>query len=176
MNPPGTGEALFGLRAWVLATAAMALALAAGSVAWPFLGAWDAPGGPLLYRLYGSLCHQRPDRSLLLGGLPMAACARCTGLYLGGAAGLVLFGLGRVARGPARPRLWFATAVAPTLVDAAAPWVGLPQLSNLPRLLLSVATGVVLGMFLAVGVDDLARMVREPAGSRSGRAAEGRFG
>ena len=36
-------------------------------------------------------CHQRPERSFFLGGYQFLVCARCTGLFLGYAAGLISF-------------------------------------------------------------------------------------
>ena len=35
------------------------------------------------------VCHQLPERSFFLDGRQLPVCARCTGLYLSGAAGLV---------------------------------------------------------------------------------------
>jgi len=45
---------------------------------------------PWLYLAFSFVCHQQPERSLWLAGLPLAVCARCAGIYLGGLVGLLL--------------------------------------------------------------------------------------
>ncbi len=45
---------------------------------------------PWLYFVFSFVCHQQPERSLWLAGLPLAVCARCAGIYLGGLLGLLL--------------------------------------------------------------------------------------
>ena len=80
----------------------LAGALPALAVAWavlilvaPWLGSAAAGGrgGALLsaaaYWLGAIVCHQRPERSFHLAGAQMPVCARCTGLYVSGALGVV---------------------------------------------------------------------------------------
>jgi uncharacterized membrane protein len=56
---------------------------------------WDAGIGPVLFlnrgnRRYGlCFCHRRKDRSIRFFGLEQVFCARCLGILLGGAVGLV---------------------------------------------------------------------------------------
>jgi len=73
-------------RAFIVAAIAWAAALP--------LAAWIAarPGASPLYALAvgvyaaGSIvCHQLPGRSFHLWGVQLPVCARCTGIYLGGA-------------------------------------------------------------------------------------------
>jgi len=45
---------------------------------------------PWLYALARPFCHQRAGRCFWLGGLPLAFCARCFGIYAGAALALVL--------------------------------------------------------------------------------------
>jgi uncharacterized membrane protein len=40
-----------------------------------------------VFAFFSKLCHQRPERSLLLFGAPTAVCARCLGIYAGAAFG-----------------------------------------------------------------------------------------
>lgn len=40
--------------------------------------------GIVIYFLADPLCHQLPERSLFVNELPMAVCARCFAIYLGG--------------------------------------------------------------------------------------------
>jgi uncharacterized membrane protein len=136
--------------AFVALLALVPLAEAAGAV-WPrWLRAGLAP-----------LCHQRPERSLTLAGLPLPVCARCTGLYAGGVAGLALgalAGLGAPRRRWPRAR-WFWIGVTPTLADGVAGLAGLPALAERPRAALAGATGAIVGLYLALAVRDAARSV-----------------
>lgn len=43
------------------------------------------------------ICHQRPDRSFWILGAPIALCARCLGIYIGAAVGLLLRTSRRIA-------------------------------------------------------------------------------
>ncbi len=36
-----------------------------------------------IYRAFGTLCHQLPERSYFIDGHKLAVCSRCTGLYAG---------------------------------------------------------------------------------------------
>ncbi len=104
---------------------------------------------------YSPLCHQLPERSLAVGGVLQAVCARCAGLYLGGVLGLLAatWLLPR-GRGRVRPRLLLLVA-APTLLDVLLPWLGLPGLPNVPRLLVALPLGAIAGLLLATGIADL---------------------
>ena len=142
-------------RMAVLVTAMLAILFVAGSYAAPAMLSAGWSGGGLLHAAYAPLCHQQPERALKMAGLPQTVCARCSGLYIGGAAGLLaavwlVVGTGRRLR-----PILFALAFAPTGIDFLLGFVGLPALPNLPRLLLAVPAGFVAGLFLAVGVADL---------------------
>ena len=154
------GSAERRVRLGVLGAAALALVFVAGAFAAPLFDRAGSPWGAALYRVYEPACHQKPERSLAIGGAPVAVCARCSGLYLGGAFGLLAAGLFLIGRPRLRP-LWLVVALAPTAVDTLLPWIGLPQLPLVPRLMVAVAAGVVAALFLAHGLADLfARRVR----------------
>ncbi|MBO3840535.1 MAG: DUF2085 domain-containing protein, partial [Candidatus Brockarchaeota archaeon] len=62
-----------------------------------------------IFNFIGSLvCHQRPDRTLWIGGNYLPVCARCTGAYLGFLLGYVLipFLSNKKAKGP--PNLYIS--------------------------------------------------------------------
>ncbi len=144
-----------GRRTAVQFAVAGALLFVAGALLPPVLEGAGLPGGQALRAAYHPLCHQIPSRSLCWAGRPLAICARCAGLYLGGALALVIAALAReVPRVPAGP-LWLALALAPTVLDALAGQAGVGELSNIPRLAIAVPAGLAAGLYLAVGLADL---------------------
>lgn len=50
---------------------------------------------PVVRQCFGPVCHQLPGRSPHVGGVPIAICDRCTGIYLGLVIGVALTGWGR---------------------------------------------------------------------------------
>lgn len=94
---------------WLALVVAPPLATAAGS-----------PYGAVLRWLLHPVCHQVAERSFHFLGEPLAACTRCTGLYLG-----FTFGVAAWPRLPhlasrlaAKPR-WIAVFFVPLLIDVA---------------------------------------------------------
>jgi len=154
-------------RLALLLAALSALFLFAGTLLAPVLDERAPALGGWVRMAYTPVCHQLPARSLTVAGGLQAVCARCSGLYLGGVGGLT-FGALWLARSGRRPRLvWLAVAVAPTFIDAVLPWVGLPGLPNVPRMLLGIFTGAVVASFLAVGIAELFRVKRNRTRSES---------
>lgn len=93
----------------------------------------------------GSLvCHQRPDRSFHGHDRPFPVCARCTGLYVSGAAGAVLGWMG-LARAPRRTRRLVLLAAIPTVATVVAEWLGVAGSSNPVRALAALPLGAVAG-------------------------------
>ncbi|NIM00893.1 MAG: DUF2085 domain-containing protein [Acidobacteria bacterium] len=105
--------------------------------------------------LYAPICHQKAERSLNLFGEVMAVCSRCSGLYFG-ATLAVLLALLMPRRLWWPHKTWFFAALLPTAVDAMLPWVGLPQLSLVPRHFVAWPAGFAAGWFVALGVAVLA--------------------
>jgi uncharacterized membrane protein len=151
------------LRAVVWAVVLAAL-FVAGTFVTPLLPQGGAAG--LLRVAYAPLCHQMPERSVAIGGGTQAVCARCSGLYLGGLIGLAAAAL-MLSRGRLRPRRWWlVAALTPSVIDLLLPWLGLPNLANLPRLLLAIPAGGVAALFLAMGIADLFSRHAVPARQR----------
>jgi uncharacterized membrane protein len=85
----------------------------------------------------------------------VAICARCAGLYLGGALALALAALTAAAARVPAGFLWLALAAAPTTLDATAGLVAGAGLPNVPRLLIALPAGFAAGLYLAAGLADL---------------------
>lgn len=86
----------------------------------------------LVYLAGAVVCHQKPERSFQLAGLPLPVCARCVGLYAGAALGAIALAARamrqRFAPNPlgqpssARYRRALVWAVAPTLATVVWEW------------------------------------------------------
>jgi uncharacterized membrane protein len=135
-----------------------ALVLMAGLSPW--ILALMRARAPELTVVYRALCHQRPERTLVLWGVPMLVCSRCAGLYAGVALGALL-PLPRRLLPRGRALVLFALAV--TLVDVLTQDLGLHPPLHPVRL----ATGLLLGwsasgfMFSALRSEAAASSARE---------------
>ena len=87
------------------------LALLGGSLL-PWVACARASGGVLsraalaVYAAGRLVCHQRADRSFYSCGVQWPVCGRCSGLYIGAAAGVLIFALWRGDRDPASVGAW----------------------------------------------------------------------
>ena len=61
----------------------------------PSEGVKGSPFVSPVYYFYGHVCHQIAERSFSLAGQPLAVCARCLGIYVGGLAALMFYPLMR---------------------------------------------------------------------------------
>jgi uncharacterized membrane protein len=142
-----------------LATALAAL-WTVGIVLAPWLTAHDSILGGWLRLLYRPGCHQIGDRCLDLGFGPMAVCARCAGLYLGGTLALLWT---TVRNRASRPRpAWLAVVAVPTIVDFGVGQIGLPSLGNWPRFAVAIPLGFLAGLFLGDALLEIVRLNSQP--------------
>ncbi|CAN5835557.1 DUF2085 domain-containing protein [soil metagenome] len=104
-----------------------------------------AGAGTLVYAASSRICHQRTERSFAIGGVQMPVCARCSGLYLAGAAGAVIAWFGRVPRSIRQTRLLLLIAAVPTALTFALDWLGIMPFSNTARALAAIPLGLSAG-------------------------------
>jgi uncharacterized membrane protein len=123
--------------------------VAAGALPWALPFARRAlplgPLGGLLDGVFILVCHRRPERTLVLAGIPMPLCSRCAGIALGLALG------GLLARPSPSLRATRIAALLATLLmiaDVIAQDLGLHPLWHTTRL----ATGALFGYVLAIGL------------------------
>jgi uncharacterized membrane protein len=113
----------------------------------------------VLYEMFRHVCHQIPERGVYLEGHPFAVCARCTGIYFGFAAGVLLYPLVRsLKRGDAPARVWLLIALVPTLLDFTLGVFHLLDNTHLSRSLTGALLGAVAAFYVVPGLMDLSRM------------------
>ena len=132
---------------------ALAAVLTIGALAWsaillaaPFALTSGNPrlvtAATAVYNGAGLICHQRAERSFHLAGVQQPVCARCTGLYVSGAAGsLAAWTLWRRPRAPRRIRSVLVLAAAPTALTVALEFAGLVYPSNTVRAMCGLPLG-----------------------------------
>lgn len=138
--------ALWGLAGLAAAWVA-ALPWAAYALGTPPSSPWRLGASVLIYRAGSLVCHQDPSRSFRVAAWPLPVCARCVGLYAGGAAAAVA-AAGVLARRGHRPRSGHAAAtrMRAVLVVAALPTAALwsaERLAGVPVSSLARALGAV---------------------------------
>ena len=109
-----------------------------------------------IYAIGSVICHQIPERSFFWDGHQLPVCARCTGLYLSEAMGLVAWVTVKTSRawGPITidPRVALrviAIAALPTALSVASGAVGAWDGSNVTRALLAIPLGASAGAVVA---------------------------
>jgi uncharacterized membrane protein len=102
-----------------------------------------------VYEIGALVCHQRPERSFHLAGVPMPVCARCVGLYGSAAVGALIAWLGSAPMiAPLldpRARLILIVVAAPTVLSVVAEWLTQLHPPGAVRAILGVPLGVYLG-------------------------------
>jgi uncharacterized membrane protein len=113
----------------------------------------------VLYEMFGHVCHQIPERAFYIEGHPFAVCARCSGIYFGFAAGVLLYPLVRsLRRGDTPARKWLLLAAAPTLLDFALGFFGVLENTHWSRAVTGALFGAVAAFYVVPGLLDLSRM------------------
>lgn len=111
---------------------------------------------------FAPVCHQMPSRSPHIGGVPIAICDRCSGIYLGLVLGVAVTGWGRslwTALGQ-HSRYLLLGSLVPLGVDWIAPVLGLWQNGPISRGLTGLLFGVVTASYVT---DQLLRRVARAA-------------
>lgn len=105
------------------------------------------------YLAGGLVCHQRPERSFHSAGAQWPVCARCSGLYLSAAAGVVAAWLWRGRRPHFDAwRPWLLAAAVPTAVTLALEWWEPAWSSMLVRAVAAAPLGFAVGVLLAASM------------------------
>jgi uncharacterized membrane protein len=132
-------------KGWIFAP--LALAIAAAGVPY-FLTHGFLLLAFALHRGFALICHQRPERSFWVFGAPVAVCARCLGIYLGAAIGLLL----RTSRRIAINILIAAAAL--NVLDVISEFAGLHGNWMAVRFALGLALGAAGGLLISSAAAD----------------------
>ena len=97
-----------------------------------------------LYSFYAKVCHQSDARSFHLQGEKIAVCHRCTAVYFGFLAGLLLMPLIGRFSGLKNPRPVLLLIISPMLLDALLNITGVVSSSMMSRLFTGALFGVVM--------------------------------
>jgi uncharacterized membrane protein len=141
-------------RFWLALVTTVAFLVCAVVVLIPIAERAGWPLASWLRLAFRPACHQMTDRCLDLGAGVLPICARCSGLYAGGFAGLLMT-LAAGRRFQFRFR-WLVVAAAPSIVDFGLGLVQLPALPNWPRFVLALVPGFLAGLLLADAVCEIA--------------------
>lgn len=145
---------------WNVALIASPLAAVDGNTPTRYAAALMYAGGSVI-------CHQRPERSFHLAGAQLPVCARCMGLYLGGAIGALLWVTAsgvrrdlrsRMARSgaPHDLRMALIALALPTIFSVVTAVVGWWDPGNAVRAWLALPLGAIGGLLLtAAAAGDL---------------------
>jgi uncharacterized membrane protein len=117
--------------------------------------AWVGPWLPdrarrVLGLAFAGICHQRPERTLVLAGHAMSVCSRCAGVYAGVVAGAFL-AWPRLAS--AQHRWVLGAAVGVLLADVVSQDLGLHPVWHAARLLTGAACGYAASAWMATTID-----------------------
>ena len=125
---------LFGTFAWCAALfLAPVFSLSSGPL--------HAAGG-VLYTFFHPICHQLEERSFHVFGLPLAACARCSSIYLAFLLGTLVYPTFSHSLRPSR--LLLAIAVSPMLLDVVTGMLGVHNVTNLTRAMTGAFFGAII--------------------------------
>ena len=117
-----------------------------------------------MYVVGSFLCHQLPERSFHLWGVQLPVCARCLGIYVGGATSAVVAVVAaardRWRTEPGRDaRVALAAAALPTIATLAYEWISGDTPANGIRAMAGVPLGAIVAWLVV-------RQAHGPIGSR----------
>lgn len=141
---------------WLVSTATVA-ALVSLIVVAPLAAAGGQNGVAFaIYRAFGTICHQIPERSYFIDGHKLAVCSRCTGIYAGFAFTMLLYPLIRSLRNTSTPpRSYLILASLPLAIDFSLTFFGIWENTHTSRLLTGLLLGSVAVFYVMPGIVEL---------------------
>ena len=103
----------------------------------------------LLYEFFQPICHQSDARSFHLAGHPLAVCMRCSAIYFAFLCGVILYPvLRRISRPAVHRPHWLLFAALPMLLDVAAGFVGLHDITPVTLALSGSLFGLIVPFYI----------------------------
>lgn len=134
-------------KVWIVTLGVVALWI--GLIIAPplLLSAGSSTGSSTIYTFFSYICHQMPDRSIHLAGHQLAVCTRCSGVYFGLLAGILIYPLFRpIDEIEPIPRFWLFLSLIPITIDWSLTVFGIWENTHISRFV----TGFILGVACAV--------------------------
>ncbi len=120
-----------------------------------------------LYKFFGFICHQMPDRSFHAAGESFAVCSRCFGVYFGILLGFVVYPLWQnIDDIEPLPRFWLFLSLIPISVDWSLTFVGIWENTQLSRVVTGAILGFACATFIIPAISEITRnltMRKRPA-------------
>ncbi len=113
-----------------------------------------------LYKFFGFLCHQNPERSPAFGAHAFAVCSRCFGIYFGLFCGFMIYPLLRsVEETESLPRFWLFTAMIPMAIDWLLGVFEIWENTHLSRFVTGAILGAACAVFIVPALVELFRLL-----------------
>jgi len=111
-----------------------------------------------LYRFFGFICHQIPERTIHALGAPMAVCSRCFGIYLGLLLGIAVYPIWRGAHSTEPiSKLWLFLALVPIGIDWSLTFFGIWENTHLSRFVTGSILGAVCATYIVPAVIEIVK-------------------
>lgn len=105
-----------------------------------------------LYKIGGTVCHQIPERTILVGEKLLPVCARCTGIYTGmllSFFSLLIWGRGKGNQPPpVKTSIFLVLCFLPLMIDAGGGILGLWHTGAMGRMVTGVFAGFPIPVFV----------------------------
>jgi uncharacterized membrane protein len=149
---------------WWLAAVVICLGVMGMVVGAPIAAATHhEPTASTLYRAFGILCHQLPERSYFIAGHKLAICSRCLGLYAGFTAMFLFYPLVRSVRTVTAPPVkWLFLAAVPLGIDFSLTFFGIWENTHTSRLVTGLLLGGVAVLYVMPGISELSLRGAKP--------------
>ncbi len=113
-----------------------------------------------LYKFYGFICHQVPDRSLHIADHAFAVCSRCFGVYFGLFFGFIIYPfLRRIEETEPLPRFWLFLAMIPMAIDWSLGFFEIWKNTHLSRFLTGAILGTACAVFIVPALVEIFRLL-----------------